>query len=528
MLNTMSYRWGAKSWNEALPLGNGRLGAMVRGGAAHETLWLNEDTLWSGYPMVWDCDDAPYWYDRARELVAEGKPAEAQQLLEQHHTGAPTQCYLPLGQIDMDFPEEDGEVLRQLDLRTGLHTVTTKRFTRICFVSHPDQVLAMRVEGRKPGDVSFSVCLSPALNAAVCLENDRATVSGYAPVVDYVYGKPQHEAGTMRYGDTDETRGMAYYAQLRLRATGGRIDRRGSGLQVVGADSAELYFDARTSFNGWDHHPVLEGKPCEQPCRQTLEQAMSRPWEKLLARHVADVTALYDRVSLDLNAPARALPTDELLHLHEAGQATPELYELYFNFGRYLTIAASREDTQAMNLQGIWNDHLWAPWNGNYTININTQMNYWPTLAVNLPECQLPLIRLIGELLESGERTARVYYGVSGFAAHHNTDIWRLSSPVGCRYPGSSCWANWNLSPGWLCQHLWERWEYTHDTDFLRNTAWPVMSAACEFYGPLLRENADGRLVLTPSTSPENNYLLPDGTRTPVARWTAMSQAILL
>ena len=486
MWSELCYHRGAQNWNEALPLGNGRLGAMLRGDPAHETVWLNEDSLWSGHPIRYDCDNAPEWYARAQALVREGRLTEAQAILEQHHTGSPTQCYLPLAQLELTFEGEDGEGTRMLDLSTGLHTVSGRHCVRECFVSYPDQVMAMEISGCEPGSVCFTLQLVPALDATVTLREDRISIRGNAPVVDYVYGKPQHEAGTVRYGEKDEDKGMGYYAEVRLTLRGGRAERRGGGIMVSGADSAVLLFDARTSFNGWNRHPVLEGRPFVEPCTANLDRAQTMSYSHLRERHLADHTALFRRTALNIRheGDRTLMTTDGLLEDHQSPDRGRQidLYELYFAFGRYLTIAGSREGTHAMNLQGIWNDHLTPPWCGNYTVNINTQMNYWPTLAANLAECQLPLVQLVTELCESGKHTAQSYYGAPGSVAHHNTDIWRLSSPVGCRYPDSAMWACWNMSLPWLSSQLWERWQYTGDREYLRSVVWPVLRECCHFY----------------------------------------------
>ena len=320
---------------------------------------------------------------------------------------------------------------------------------------------------------------------------------------------------------------MGFFAELRVIAEGGRVVQQGGSLRVQGADAATLLFNARTSFNGWNRHPVLEGRPYVEPCREELDRAAAQSFDALKARHAADHSALYDRVSLELGGgDERLLPTDERLYRHENGQSDPALYALYFNFARYLTIAASREGTQAMNLQGIWNDSVQPPWNCNYTLNINTEMNYWPTLMVDLPECHEPLLRLISELAESGARTAERWYGAPGFVAHHNTDLWRMSTPVGAQTPGCAQFAFWPMSSGWLMRSLWEHWEYTRDEAFLRETAWPLLCKAAEFYRALLTDDGQGHLILAPSTSPENCFLW-NGEPHSVSLTTAMTQGVL-
>ncbi len=532
--NLLWYRQGALTWNEALPLGNGRLGAMVYGGARQECICLNEDTLWSGYPMFHDNPEAAESFLKARELAMKGRYAEAQEEIEQHFEALWSQVYLALGDIGITM-EHAGDVehfRRSLDLSTGVHLVEYEadgaRFARETFVSEPDQALAMRLTSDRAGALSFSVNLCPALDARVSLTDGSASIEGNCPSYVWHYGEPQDPRGKIVYGDTDETKGMGYYAELRIIPEGGTVKRQGGGIRVKNADSVTILFNARTSFNGWNRHPVLEGKEYAEPCRRELDAAAAKGYEALKAAHIADHRSLYDRVELELGGgEEKYLPTDERLYRHENGGSDLALYVLYFNFGRYLTIAASREGTQATNLQGIWNDSVTPPWNCNYTININTEMNYWPTLMVNLPECHEPLVRLITELCESGERTARRFYGAPGFVAHHNTDIWRMSTPVGAHKPGSAVFAFWPMSAGWFVRHLWEQYEYTRDEAFLRDTAWPVIRKAAEFYCALLVEDDDGALIVAPSTSPENTYWL-DGKRLAVSKTTAMTQAIVL
>ena len=532
--NLLWYKQGARSWNEALPLGNGRLGAMVFGGARQERLCLNEDTLWSGYPTFYDNEGAAEAFREARELVMQGKNAEAQQLLEQRGEGLWSQVYLALGEISLDF-EHEGEISayrRELDISKALHTVSYEaedtRFQRETFISAPAQTLVMRLTASRNAALNFTIRLNPALDARVSMENDRLCMQGNCPTYAWHYGDPQEPRGKIVYGSDDAHRGMGYYAEARLLLEGGRAQRECGGIRVRGADAVTLLLDARTSFNGWNRHPVLEGKAFVEPCRENLDKVSGICYETLKKEHVADHSALYDRVEFDLGGgEEKYLPTDERLFRHEDGLKDPALYALYFNFARYLTIAASREGTQAMNLQGIWNNSITPPWNCNYTININAEMNYWPTLMVNLAECNEPMINLIKDLSVSGERAAKVYYGAPGFASHHNTDLWRLSTPVGAHKPGSAVFACWPMSSGWLMRHLWEEYEYTLDRDYLSSTAYPIIRKAAEFYAALLSEDTDGTLILAPSTSPENTYML-DGKQLAVAKTTGMTQAILV
>lgn len=532
--NLLWYSRPAASWNEALPLGNGRIGAMVFGDAVHERIGLNEDTLWSGHPTFYERPGAVESFKKARKLALQRRYAEAQEELGLNFTALWSQVYLPLGDLFLDM-EHTGAVTdyrRTLDLSTGVHTVEYQsdgvHYTRETFVSAPDGVLVMRLTADAPAALNFALRLAPALRASVEQGRQEMSIQGNCPVYQWRYGAWQEERGRAVYGETDAEKGMAYYAQVRVLPEGGTCTQR-AGVRVDRADSVTLLFNVRTSFNGWDKHPVLEGAEYIAPCCAQLDAAAEKGYDALKAAHVADHAALYDRVSLELGGgEEKYADTETRLYAHENGGEDLALYALYFNFGRYLTIAASRKGTQPTNLQGIWNDHVQPPWNCNYTININTEMNYWPTLMVDLPECHEPLLKMIGELAVSGERTARSFYDAPGFVSHHNTDLWRMSTPVGAGCAGTTVFAFWPLSSGWFMRHLWEHYEYTRDAGWLRETALPILRKAAEFYRATLVEDTDGTLMMAPSTSPENRYLLEDGTPCPVSATTAMTQAIIL
>ncbi len=531
--NLLWYSRPAASWNEALPLGNGRIGAMVFGDAAHERIGLNEDTLWSGHPSFYERPGAVESFKKARELALQRRYDEAQEELELNFTALWSQVYLPLGDLflDMEHPGEVTGYRRALDLSTGVHTVDYEcdgvHYSRECFVSAPDGVLVLRLTADAPAALTFALRLSPALRAEVASGKREMSIQGNCPVYQWKYDAWQEERGRAVYGETDAEKGMAYYAQVRVLPEGGDCTQRG-GLYVRRADSVTLLFNVRTSFNGWDKHPVLEGTEYIAPCHAQLDAAAAKGYEALKAAHMADHAALYDRVTLDLGGgEEKYADTENRLYAHENGGQDPALYALYFNFGRYLTIAASREGTQPTNLQGIWNDHVQPPWNSNYTININTEMNYWPTMMVDLPECNQPLLRMIEELAVSGARTAKSYYGAPGFTSHHNTDLWRMSTPVGAGCRGTAVFAFWPMSSGWFMRHVWEYYEYTQDVNWLRETGWPLLKKAAEFYHATLSEDADGTLMMAPSTSPENNYKNENGKPCPVSATSTMTQAII-
>ena len=553
--NMLWYRERARSWNEALPIGNGRIGGMVYGGAVNERISLNEDTLWSGRPSFHGNENAPEVYRQARELALKREYIETQALLEDKFTGLWSQVYLALGDLNITMHHSDRieGYCRSLSLDEAIssvkYTADGVKYEREAFVSAPDQVMAVRITADQPGCVSFSVGLTPALDAKVeCGKFDLSrgankshpalnemaergggsqAIMGNCPTYEWEYHGSWLHDGKMVYGDTDETKGIGYRAEMYVVPEGGKMARSAGMLSVKGADSAVIYLAVRTSFNGWDKHPVLEGKEYIVPCMRDLDEAMARGWDELRARHIADYQALYNRVSLDLGGgEEKYLPTDERLYNKENGGDDLALYALLFNFGRYLIIAASREGTQPGNLQGIWNESILPPWNSNYTININTEMNYWPVLMCNLPECNRPLIEMVKDLSVSGRRTAKEYYDAPGFTSHHNTDLWRMSTPVGAHWRNTAMFAFWPMSSGWLIRHVWEHYEYTQDKAYLKDEAWPLITGAAEFYRALLVEDTDGTLVFAPGTSPENCFML-NGERHCVAATTTMTMAII-
>ncbi len=527
--NTLWYREPARSWNEALPLGNGRLGAMVFGGIQEERIALNEDTLWTGYPTFCDQPDAYAAMCKARQLAMEGKLLEAQHALEDGFTGLWSQAYLPLGDLllTMQHGTDVQNYRRELDLSTGIHTTQYEcegvHYQREAFVSHPDQVMVMRISADQPFD--FRVKMTSQIKVQTSAAQSSICFCGNAPAMQWAYGST-HDAQMLTYGESDDQKGMFFHAEAQVQ-TDGSIQTDGNVLVVKNASAATLLFNARTSFNGWNRHPVLEGREYVQRCRDELAGAWTRDYETLKTRHIADHAALYDRVDFTLHGGKESLlPTDERLYRHENGGNDPELYALYFHFGRYLTIAASRPGTQAMNLQGIWNEHLTPPWNCNYTVNINTEMNYWPTLMVDLPECTEPLRQMIKELSESGKRAAETYYHAPGFTSHHNVDLWRMSTPVGAHRRNTAIFAAWQMSSAWLCRHLWEQYEYTRDEKWLKAEGWPLIREAAAFCLSQLAEDENGRLVIPAATSPENGFIL-NGEICAVAKESTMTQAIV-
>ncbi|MFC3802170.1 glycoside hydrolase N-terminal domain-containing protein [Cohnella sp. GCM10012308] len=521
---TLWYDRPAMDWNEALPIGNGRIGAMVFGDARRERMMLNEDTLWSGEPIDTNNHGGLPHLERSRELIAEGRYWEAQQLVESNMLGADTEAYQPLGNllIDMEalLPEAPSKYVRQLDLSRAVHVVSYEEdgvaFTREAFVSAAEQVLVVKLTASRPGALSFTASLeSPHPAEVFPLEAGGAVISGRAPVsidpaISYAPG-----------------RGTAFAAAIHAAHTDGRSETTEDGrLRVSGASRATLLLSAATSFAGYDQDPAAGPDPVAR-CIQDLADASLLNGDSLVKRHMDSYRAYFDRTDLRLSATGEdehaALPTDERLRRAGQGAWDAGLAELYFHYAKYLLISSSRPGTQAANLQGIWNHHLTPPWRSNYTININTQMNYWPAEALGLHELAEPLYDLIGELSVKGRETARIHYGARGWTSHHNTDIWRRANPV----TGSASWAFWPMSAGWLCRHLWERYLYGGDRTELAERFYPVMKEAARFALDWLVPDGSGRLVTSPASTPENLFLDAQGRKCSLSAGTTMDLSIL-
>ena len=525
----LRYEKPAQKWVEALPVGNGRLGAMVFGGIAGERLQLNEATLWSGGPKDWNNPGARAVLPQVRAAIFAGLYKEAEELCKKMQ-GPYTQSYQPLGDLHLDFGGSATVAAyeRSLDLDRAVATTRYRAgdatITREVFASFPDQLIVVRLTADRPGALSFAATLDSLLqHESPAATGTTLILRGQAPA----HSDPNYVRNTpipVRY----DGEGMRFEIHLEVRAEGGTAKAEAATVKVERANHVTLLLSAATSFNGFDKSPAREGRDARALARQPLAAATARSAADLLSRHVADHQALYRRVALDLGGdPGAARPptTDRLVRFAQ-GAADPGLATLLFNYGRYLLIASSRPGGQPANLQGIWNDLLRPPWSSNYTININTQMNYWPAEVANLAECHEPLFTFIRELAVNGRRTAEVNYGARGWVAHHNSDLWRHSAPVGDG-TGSPVWANYALSGPWLCQHLWEHYAFSGDRAFLRDFAWPLLRGSAEFCLDWLVADAQGRLVTAPSASPEIGFITPAGTRGVVTHATTMDLAII-
>lgn len=514
------YEQPALNWNAALPLGNGRLGAMVFGGVQEEVLQLNEDTLWSGAPRDRSNPKAHEALPVVRKLLFDGKYFEAYSAARAIQ-GPFTESYLSLGYARLKQEGIQGytEYRLELDLDEAMtrssYRVGRARYRRECFISAPDQVLVLRVTA-EGGTWNGVLTMDSPLQSRVELPGP-ATIAlrGRAPShVDPHYRPEQPGPVSYSYGDHP---GMLFEARARVLHEGGELYQTGNGIALAAARSLTILLAAGTGFRTPFEQPDKSAEEIGAACERALELASRKSFDELREAHLADYRNLFRRVRIDLGRSSAAeKPTDKRVTGY-GSEPDPHLAALYFQFGRYLLISSSRPGTQAANLQGIWNDMVRPPWSSNYTTNINVEMNYWPAEAANLSECHEPMLRLAEELVPSGKTTAKGYYGLDGWVCHHNSDLWRLTNPVGDFGWGSPIWSLWPMGAAWICEHLWEHWRFTGDTGFAVDKAYPVMQEAARFLRGWLVEGPDGKLTTAPSTSPENVFLTADGKRAGVA-----------
>lgn len=528
---TLTYPTPARCWEEALPVGSGRLGGMVFGGVSTERIQLNEDTFWSGGPRQWDNPQAAQHLAELRRLIFAGQFVEADAVCQKMQ-GPFNQSYQPLGDLYIDMPgmENCTDYSRGLGLDRAVATtcfrVEDVTFTREVWSSFPDQVLAVRLTASQPGRLNFHIRLESPHSFTVHTPTPDLILSGRGPIQvepSYLGDVPN----AVVYDERPDGEGMRFEIHLRVVHEGGQVIAEGGALRVERADTVTLLLSAATSFNGFERLPGSQGRDPAPLAAAALQSAAARPYSDLLERHLADYQALFQRVTLDLGPahPTCELPTDERVRRFAQTQ-DPALAVLLFQYGRYLLIASSRPGSQPANLQGIWNHQVRPPWSSNYTININTQMNYWPAESCNLAECHRPLLDFIGELAVNGRKTAQTNYHAAGWVAHHNADLWRQSSTVG-NFKGTPVWANWPMGGAWLCQHLWEHYAFGGDLSYLRDFAYPLLKGAAEFCLDWLIEDGQGHLVTAPSVSPELRFLTPQGEAASVTFGSTMDMAII-
>ena len=534
------YKQPAAVWTEALPVGNGRVGAMIFGKVDEELIQLNESTLWSGGPVTGNVNpDAPTYLPQIRQALAEEKYKQATELAK-HMQGLYTQSYLPLGDLILKQDTKGATpsaYYRDLDLQKALattrFTVNGTNYVREIFSSAPDQLLVIRLTASKPGQISFDAATRSQLRVMNSSNGPGEWVMrGKAPTqVDPNYYNPKDREPVV-YDTTQDCKGMRFQLRLKALNKGGTVQTDTAGIHIRNATEVLLLVTATTSFNGYDKCPDKAGKDENKLAEGIIRNAVGKDYKTLLSRHMTDYQGFFNRFSLQITDttrtnPAISLPSDERLQAYSAGGYDPGLEVLYAQYGRYLLIASSRVPGVPANLQGIWNKELRAPWSANYTININTQMNYWPVEVTNLSELHQPLLSFIGELAKNGAVVAKEFYNMNGWVAHHNSDIWAIANPVGDIGQGDPKWANWNQGAGWLSQHLWEHYRFTGDKAFLKEMAYPIMKGAALFYLDWLVEDKDGYLVASPSNSPENDFIDSKGEHASISVATTMDMSIM-
>jgi alpha-L-fucosidase 2 len=529
------YRTPAEQWTDALPVGNGRLGAVVFGGVASERIGLNEETLWSGNPRDWNNPDAKNHLSIVRAMVIEKQDYHAADQECRKMQGPFNQAYEPLGDLLIDFEHGDASTgyRRSLDLDSAINTVSYAaqgvRFTRETFASAPDQVIVVRLAAGKHGALNCTVRLKSVVQSGSEAKGSSIVLSGKAPsnsIPQYLRLQPGQQAIT--YSE-EPGKGMHFAAVLKAKASGGKIDAQADGsLKISGATEFVLLIGAATGYKKYTELPDTPVADVVAAATKPVDAVGNTPYRQLKERHLEDHRKLYRRVHLDLGGlEAAERPTDERVQNFEQ-KPDMALLALYFHYGRYLLLTSSRPGTQPANLQGIWNAELRPPWSSNWTSNINVQMNYWPVETCNLAECHGPLIEMVRDLSENGRKTAEVNYGLDGWCSHHNIDLWRQSAPVGEGLQfADPTWANFAMSGPWLCQHLWEHYRFGGDTEYLRTTAYPAMKGAATFCLAWLTDDGKGGLTTCPSVSTENSFFAPDGKSAQVSAGCTMDIALL-
>lgn len=497
------YQQPAKVWTEALPLGNSRLGAMVYGGVVNEQIQLNEETVWGGGPHRNDSPKAFGVLPKVRELIFAGHEKEAEKVMaDNFFTGQHGMPFQTIGSLMLEFDghADYSNYRRDLDLERAVASVRYKigevNYTRTIFTSLVDNALIIRIEADKPGAVNFTTRYSTPYKEYEIKKNGKSLLlSGHGSAHEGIPGAIRFETRTQ------------------IKAEKGKVNVTNDCIEVKGADAAVIYVTAATNFVNYKDVSANETRRATE----FLAKAMKRPYAQALTAHEEAYQKLFGRVSLNIGPSSQEETSYRIKHFNERKDLG--LVALMFQFGRYLLISSSQPGGQPAGLQGIWNHELLAPWDGKYTININTEMNYWPAEVTNLPEMHEPLFQMVKELSESAQGTARTLYECRGWTVHHNTDLWRMAGPVdGASYV-------WPLGGAWLSQHLWQHYLYTGDQAFLK-TAYPALKGAADFFLDFLVEHPKyGWMVCAPSMSPEQG---PPGTGTMITAGCTMDTQIVL
>lgn len=503
-------------WLKAMPLGNGSLGAVVFGDVGYERIQLNEETMWSGSPQECDNPEAAKHLDEIKDLLKNGKYREATALT--NHTqvcigkgsgggngsAVPFGCFQTLGDLWLDFENKGNytDYSRELDLSTATARVSYTqdgiKFNREIFVSYPDQVMVVRLSADKKKSYSFTCRMSRPERFTTYTENGQLIM-----------------AGALSDGKGGD--GLKYMARLKAIAVNGDVTYTDSSIKISNADEVVLLLSASTDYKL--EYPHYKGRDYKKITSEAISKASETSYKKLHKRHVEDYSQYFERTDFKLSDSSNSLPTDSLVTMARKGVVDNHLYELMFQYGRYLLISSSRPGTMPANLQGIWANKIQTPWNGDYHTDVNVEMNYWPSEVTNLSEMHLPLFDLIESLVKPGSRTAKIQYNKKGWVVHPITNVWGYTSPG-----ESASWGMHTGAPAWICQHIAEHYRFTGDKKFIERM-YPVLKGAVEFYMDWLTEDpATGKLVSGPAVSPENTFVAPDGSHCQISMGPAHDQ----
>jgi alpha-L-fucosidase 2 len=528
------YDQPASFFEQALPLGNGRIGAMVYGTVPSEHILLNEETLWAGGPVnPWMNPEAVIHLQDVREALFKGDYPAADTLIR-NMQGKFSESFLPLGDLFIDFNHAQNvdNYRRELNLREAVaatrYRIGSTVYTREVFVSHPDQMVFVRLATEGLGTLEFSLRFDSKLRfRSQTTEDFQFIIHGLAPV----HAEPNYRGDmpeAIVYDDDPGEKGMRFEVRVSFLETDGVLEHSENTLSLRQAKNAFIGVAVATSYNGFDKEPGTEGVSLAERIESQMERIKGRTFRESKESHVQDFQSFFDRVELFLGQnEQKERPTVSRLQQYREGKDDPDLESLYFQFGRYLLISCSRPGGIPANLQGVWNPHLRPPWSSNYTTNINAEMNYWPAETCNLTEMHGPLLDFIGRLAETGKITAASFFGCRGWCCNHNTDIWAMTNPVGDFGQGHPVWANWPMAGAWLSLHLWDHYDFCRDRKWLEDYAYPLMKGASLFCLDWLVEGPDGFLVTAPSTSPENLYLTPEGYRGAVSIGTTSDLSLV-
>ena len=552
--HTLWYDKPASEWSEALPLGNGFMGAMVFGDPLKEHLQLNEGTLYTGDPKgTFKNINVRKDFKQVSDLLQAKKYQEAQALIAKEWLGRNHQLYQPMGDLWVEVNHQNTAITdykRSLDISSATATTQYKvgntTYKRTYFASYPDHIIVLKMTAEGGGKINATFHLStPHTPTATYLAQSntlsmQARVPGFGlrrsfelveklgdqhkyPELYEKNGQRKPEVENMLYNDKIGGLGMSFETRVKIRNQGGVVKAEKDKIKVNDATEVIVILTAATSYNGFDKSPAYEGVDPKKKVNQYLKAVENKTFQDLYKTHLTDYKTLFDRVDIQLAAETEQsqLTTDQRVSLFSNGK-DPSFSALYFQYGRYLMIAGSRPGGQPLNLQGIWNDLMVPPWNGGYTININAQMNYWPAELTNLSECQEPFFKAIKELAINGQETARNMYGNEGWVAHHNMDIWRHSEPI----DNCNC-SFWPMAAGWLTSHFWEKYLFNGDKAFLKNEVFPLLKGAVQFYQGWLVKNENGFLVTPVGHSPEQNFIYEDNKQATFSPGPTMDMAIV-